>query len=501
MVTGSDHCALLLCLNDSLLPTKKQWHFDARWVKQEDFKQVVSDAWVFPVIGSAQFCLKQRLVYCNSGKFGEMRSYFGNKSRISTGSSIEIATLISSTVRLKFGEVKIQYWDWKMTPENGVIPNKGSALDNDFWSLVPSKVSSEMNSDLLSAGTKDEILSAIKSIGPFKAPSPDGLTPLFFQSNWNLLLHDLVSGFNYFLSSGHLLKSLNTTNIVLIPKIKNLTKITHYRLISLCNVIYKEFSKVIANNLKKLLPFLISENQTAFVLGRLLHDNAMLAHELLHAMKTKSRFGHFALKLDMSKAFDRVDWMSYSLVINGESGDTFVPQRGLRQDDPLLPYLFLLCTEGLSILLQDAERNHHIQGVSIGRGCEPINHLFFADDALLFCKANMSQALHLKTIISKYGSLTGQVVNFDKSSLFFSSHISIELRDQLRRALDIHNVDWINRYLGLPSVLGRSKKATFSYLVNQTSSQIKTLKGDFLSKAGHEVLLKSVISSLPNHSM
>ncbi|XP_059626981.1 uncharacterized protein LOC132269745 [Cornus florida] len=273
-----------------------------------------------------------------------------------------------------------------MTPENGVIPNKGSALDNDFWSLVPSKVSPEMNSDLLSAGTEDEILSAIKSMGPFKAPGPD---------------------------------------------------------------------------------------------GRLLHDNAMLAYELLYAMKTKPRLGHLAFKLDMSKAFDRVEWsflkrlflhlgfaeqwvqiimeflstVSYSLVINGES---------------------------------DAERNHHIQGVSIGRGYDPINHLFFADDALLFCKANISQALHLKTIISKYGSLIGQVVNFDKSSLFFSSHISIELRDQLRRALDILNVDWINRYLGLPSVLGRSKKSTFSYLVNQTSFRIKTLKGEFLSKAGRE---------------
>ncbi|XP_059645882.1 uncharacterized protein LOC132288949 [Cornus florida] len=166
-----------------------------------------------------------------------------------------------------------------------------------------------MNVDLLKPGTKNELYAAIASMGAYRALGLDGLTPLFYQSNLNALKTDVVEGFNSFLSRGHLLKSLNQTNLVLIPKMKRLTKVSQFCPIALCNMIYKNFSKVIANRLKVFLLKLISENQSAFVHHRMIQDNVILAHVLIHVMTTEKRKEkHLALKLDMAKTYDRVEW-------------------------------------------------------------------------------------------------------------------------------------------------------------------------------------------------
>ena len=208
---------------------------------------------------------------------------------------------------------------------------------------------------------------------------------------------------------------LNHTFITLIPKTKNHKKVTEYRPISLCNVFYKIFSKVLANRLKRVLPQIISEHQSAFIKGRLIIDNILVAFKTLHYMKNHNfgNSGYMALKLDMSKAYDRVEWsflrvvmikmgfndrwvalviecitlVTYSLLINREPLGDIKPSRGIRQGDPLSPYLFLLCSEGLHRMIQKATERGEIQGVSIYRNGPKLTHLFFADDSLLFCRA------------------------------------------------------------------------------------------------------------------
>ena len=126
---------------------------------------------------------------------------------------------------------------------------------------------------------------------------------------WHIVGDNVVSVVLEFLNTSYLLPDLNHTYIVLIPKIKNPVKVSDYRPISLCNVIYKIIAKVLANRLKQVLPHIISPTQSAFVLGRLITDNVLVAYEALHMMhgRKKGKNGTLAMKLDISKVYDRVE--------------------------------------------------------------------------------------------------------------------------------------------------------------------------------------------------
>ena len=154
---------------------------------------------------------------------------------------------------------------------------------------IDKKVTPTMNADLTREFTADEIEFALKQIKPLTSPSPDGMSPIFFKSCWNFIGHDVIDASLAILNSGNMPASLNHTYISLIPKIKSPEKATDFRPISLCNVLYKIVSKTIANRLKKLLPKLVSESQSAFMLDRLISDNILVAFETLHHLKTKKK--------------------------------------------------------------------------------------------------------------------------------------------------------------------------------------------------------------------
>ena len=174
---------------------------------------------------------------------------------------------------------------------------------------VPHKVTEEMREFLSSEYSEDEIKATLFQIRPTKAPGPDGMNALFYQKFWHIVGNNVIAAVLNFLNSGFMPPEINYIHIVLIPKIKNQEKITDYRPISLCNVIYKIISKVLANRLKMILPQLISPSQSAFVPGHLVSDNVLVAYETLHALNNKRscKNGSLALKLDVSKAYDRVE--------------------------------------------------------------------------------------------------------------------------------------------------------------------------------------------------
>jgi hypothetical protein len=225
---------------------------------------------------------------------------------------------------------------------------------------------------------------------------------------------DVIAAVKDFFSSGRMAKGINDTTIVLIPKSTTPECLADFRPISLCNVIYKVISKCLINRLRPLLDSIISETQSAFVPGRLITDNAIIAFESFHKIQNhkNTNSSHCSYKMDLSKAYDHVNWsflqkamsrlgfwptwiqwimacvcsVRFAVHLNGSTLSQFIPTRGLRQGDSLSPYLFLVVGEALTCILKHEVNGGNITPLKVARRAPGISNLLFADDCLLFLK-------------------------------------------------------------------------------------------------------------------
>ncbi|KAL0396708.1 UNVERIFIED_CONTAM: putative mitochondrial protein [Sesamum calycinum] len=257
---------------------------------------------------------------------------------------------------------------------------------------ISARVTDQMLQELSLPFTAEEISKALSQMAPLKSPGPDGMPPFFFQSYWHIVKYDVVSCTLSLLNDLLLPPELNHTHIALIPKCKKPETLTQFCPISLCNVVYKIASKAIANRLKPLLDTLISPCQAVFVPGRLITDNVLLAFEVNHFLKTKrwGKKGHMALKLDISKAYDKVEWkflekVLVSLVLFSFNG-------GSAKATPFHP----ICScyvQRLSVLCYRGKREWAVY------------------------KATVDAALNILEVLRIFGRAARQEINFNKSSV------------------------------------------------------------------------------------
>ncbi|XP_042950231.1 uncharacterized protein LOC122282336 [Carya illinoinensis] len=394
---------------------------------------------------------------------------------------------------------------------------------------VEQKVSEEMRLNLNKVFLKEEIEVALKQMSYFKAPGPYGFSAGFYQDHWDIVGDEVSTAVLSFLHSGIMPADLNHTLIALVPKVISPTSVHDFRPISLCNVLYKLISKVLPNRMKGVLSKVISWNQSAFIPGRLITDNVMVAYELLHSMQSRqhSKVGSMAIKLDMFKAYDRVEWdfleamllklgfgsrwtglimayvksVSYAVKLNGVPSDTIIPSRGIRQGDPLSPYLCLICAVGLSSLLKQAENRGVLRGVAASRGGIRINHLLFADDCVIFCQAKQEEWFMVEQLLSKYEGASGQSLNKQKTSICFSKNKNPAARELILQSTNGVVCGDYNKYLGLPTMIGRYKYMSFRGLKERIWRRMCSWKSVFLSTAGKEILIKSVLQAIPSYTM
>lgn len=170
------------------------------------------------------------------------------------------------------------------------------------------------------------------------------------------------------------------------------------------------------------------------------------------------------MMLAMGFAQRWVDWImlcvstvKYSVLVNDRVAGPIRPQRGLRQGCPLSPYLFILCSQGLSFLIENASRQEVLHGAKICRSSPVISHLLFANDSFFFFKASVAECEQMKIILNSFESASDQSINFDKSGAYFSRNVSTALRESLTDILGVSHPLNTRRYLGLPSLIGRKK--------------------------------------------
>ncbi|KAH9735375.1 reverse transcriptase domain-containing protein [Citrus sinensis] len=356
---------------------------------------------------------------------------------------------------------------------------------------LPKRVTEEMNCFLDQQFTAEEVAEALAQMCPTKAPGPDGLPAAFYQKHWSSVKEGVTTTCLHILNEGGSIAPLNHTYIALIPKVQNPRKVTDFRPISLCNVIYRIVAKTLANRQSR---------------GK--------------------KYGLVALKLDISKAYDRIEWnflkttmqqlgfsanwvnlimncistASFSVLINGEAKGLIYPQRGLRQGCPLSPYLFIICAEVFLNLLMQAEKQKLIQGLKFSRNLS-ISHLLFADDSLVFSRASSVDCRHLKKIFEVYAAASGQIFNFEKSSIFFSTNTKQSQMDEIRSIFNLNVVSRHERYLGLPSMMGRKKTNFFNYVKLRVLNKLTSWESKFFSCGGKEVLIKAVAQAVPAYAM
>lgn len=428
--------------------------------------------------------------------------------------------------------------DWKETPDEirKVIEEyfgplfTASNLEGKLSERESVKqVSKEDNENLMAEVTWEEVKYAVFSIHPDKSSGPDGLNPAFFQAFWNIVEGDVTKFCRNFVNTGVLPEGINISLVCLIPKVKAPKTMGDLRPISLCNVFIRIISKVMTNRLKTCLGTIISDKQSAFIEGRSLTDNVLIAFEVNHYMRrrTQGSMGIAGLKLDVSKAYDRLEWafirsmmerfgfhhtwinrimtfissVTYCFLHNGEQFGYVVPSRGVRQGDPISPYIYIMCVEGLSSIIRRNEEAGLLHGCRIATGAPVISHLLFADDCYLFFKANKVEANVMKRILDRYADISGQIINYNKSAITFSPNTRREDRTEVCLQLGVQEQDKPGKYLGMPMFIGRKKSSVFAFLVDRVESKLQTWNAQNISKAGKVTLLKTAAQSIPNFWM
>ncbi|GKB48885.1 hypothetical protein Tco_0899638, partial [Tanacetum coccineum] len=397
----------------------------------------------------------------------------------------------------------------------------GIVANLNMSNLFPTRLDTVAAMDMTRMVSDMEIKNAMFSMGNEKSPGPDGFRAAFFKEAWDIVGNDVILVVREFFVNGRLLKELNHTIISLIPKVSTPARVNDFRPISCCNVLFKCISKVIANRIKSCLKDLISPNQSAFVPGRSIADNILLTQEIMHNYHLNHGAPRCAFKVDIQKAYDTVDWeflrtiltgfgfhnrmvgwimecvtsTSFSICINGSLHGYFKGKRGLRQGDPLSPYLFTLVMEILTLIIRRRVQESDV--FTYHRNCSRLDlvNLCFADDLFLFAYGNANSARVIMESLEEFKLVSGLTPSLPKSTTYFCN-VTNHVKMSILQILPFEEGRLPVKYLGVPLVSSRLIYKDCKELIEKVQHRVDDWKNKSLSIAGRLQLVSSVIGSL-----
>jgi hypothetical protein len=389
--------------------------------------------------------------------------------------------------------------------------------------LTGSSISSQQAADLIKPFSLDEIILALFSMNDNASLGPDGFGLAFFKKNWNLVKNDLAGLLADFHSLDADLCRINQSFIVLIPKKEGASHPDHFWPISLQNCCLKIASKCLVNRVKPLIPTLVHPDQTRFVSGRNITENFIYAADIVQSCHKQKALA-IVFKIDFHKAFDSVSWDALDQILkakgfpdrwcswvkilhvfgqsaihlNGVLGPWIQCKHGLRQGDPLSPFLFIIVTDVLQRLLLQASSldliAHHLDPAL------PCPVLQYADDTLIILKAEPNHIQNLQNHLMLFSEATGLEINFEMST-FVPIHVDATIAISLAAALGCPVSAFPQNYLGLPLSTHNFGIAAFFLLIAKIDKRLARWIGKLLSMAGQGILLKAVLRALPTHLM
>ncbi|KAI3517218.1 hypothetical protein L1887_16430 [Cichorium endivia] len=397
-------------------------------------------------------------------------------------------------------------------------PSRPKLINSRFRKLEP-----DISNNLEEEFSLEEVKRAVWDCGNEKAPGPDGFSFAFIKKYWDNIKDDFMAFVKRFERFGRIGKGCNSSFITLVPKVKDPLNLGDFRPISLIGCMYKIIAKSLANRLKRVVGLNIDEVQTAFVEGRNILDGPLIVNEICSwAKKVKKKILLF--KVDFDKTFDSINWeyldsllwqMGYgnkwrmwihgclqsaraSVIINGPPTAEFSMSKGVRQGDPLSPFLFILAMEGLNVAMKEVCEKGLFTGIKVPHEDVSISHLFYADDALFLGEWSLENIKNLARVLRCFHVVSGLKVNFNKSRVF---GIGVDSQEVSRWAspLGCEPASLPFTYLGVPVGANMNLKKHWKPIIDKFSARLSAWKAKALSFGGRLTLSQAVLGNLPTY--
>ncbi|XP_038973168.1 uncharacterized protein LOC103699679 [Phoenix dactylifera] len=337
------------------------------------------------------------------------------------------------------GQVLLDFFRARWTEDGG----PGA---DDHFPRVDVGIANDENTTLVRPVSAEEVQEAVWALAADKAPGPDGFFPFFFRRYWGIIRGAVIEAVQCFFTQAAMPEDWKATFITLIPKRQEAVEPGHFRPISLCTTLYKVVARIMVGRVKPLLPSIISQEQGAFIAGRNISHNVMLAQEMMWDLQRASKRGSLmAIKLDMERAYDRIRWS----------------------------------------FLRSALEAYGFHRRWIG----------------WVLGARVSEAHVLRRVLADYCAASGQRINFTKSAIQFSPSTESRVRQEIRSILQMPEQEGTLVYLGVPITGRRLRVAECSGLVQRVESRLEGWRASSLSMMGRLTLVRSVLGSMPVYLM